>query len=95
VPAGAFRVIARSGDLPNDLLVVGAHVDPAVAEAIKQAVIGAKLAIIDGIMAGGDENTARYRGMDLVAVTDAAYDPVRAMYVTIGQPQFAGFIGDE
>lgn len=92
-PAGAFRVIARSGDLPNDMLVVGAHVDEATGQAVRDAVIAAKGQVIDGILAGGDENQ-KYRGMDLVAIEDAAYDPVRAMYKTIGQPQFSSFVGE-
>ena len=32
--------------------------------------------------------------MDLVAIEDAAYAPVRAMYATIGYPQFSEFIGE-
>lgn len=35
VPPGSFRVIARSGDLPNDLLVAGSHVDPAAVQALR------------------------------------------------------------
>jgi phosphonate transport system substrate-binding protein len=93
LPPGAFRVIARSGDLPNDILLVAAHVDPAMAESIRDAVIGKKSEVIDGILAGGDENE-KFRGMDLVAISDAAYDPVRSMYGTIGQPQFASFVGE-
>jgi phosphonate transport system substrate-binding protein len=92
-PPGAFRVIARSGDLPNDVLMVAAHVDPALAQSIRDAAIARKSAVIEAILAGGDEN-AKFRGMDLVAVDDKAYDPVRAMYVTIGQPQFSNFIGE-
>jgi phosphonate transport system substrate-binding protein len=93
IAPGAFRVIARSGDLPNDILMVAAHVDAAAADAIRDALIGQKQSVIDGILAGGDENS-KFRGMDLVAVTDAAYDPIRAMYVTIGQPQFSNFVGE-
>ena len=38
-PPGAFRVIARSGDLPSDLLMVGTHVDPAVGESIRRRMV--------------------------------------------------------
>ena len=92
-PPGAFRVIARSGDLPNDMLLVGAHVDPAIAEAIKQAMVGNKAAIIEAILSVGGDNE-KFRGMDLVAIDDKAYDPVRAMYATIGHPEYAEFVGE-
>jgi phosphonate transport system substrate-binding protein len=92
-PPGAFRVIARSGDLPSDLLVVGAHVDPAVSKAIQAKMVENKASVIDGIISAGGEN-AKYQGMDLVAIDDAAYAPVRSMYATIGYPQYSEFIGE-
>jgi phosphonate transport system substrate-binding protein len=92
LPPGAFRVIARSGDLPNDMIMVGTHVDPAVAERVKTAVIEHKVDIIKGILA--HEENDKFTGMDLHAVDDSAYAPVRAMYTTIGHPQYAEFIGD-
>ncbi len=92
VPAGSFRVIARSGDLPNDVLVVGAHVDKEVAAGLVAAMIKNKAQIIDGILSAGEEQE-KYRGMDLVVLKDGDYDRVRAMYVTIGYPQFGEFIG--
>lgn len=90
---GAFRVIARSGDLPNDLLMVGAHVDPAAAQAVRKAMIDNKAAMIESIVSVGGDNE-KFRGMDLVEIEDGAYDQVRAMYATIGQPQFAEFVGE-
>lgn len=93
VPPGSFRVIARSGDLPNDLLVAGAHVDPAVVETMRTAMVDGKAEVIAAILSVGGDNE-KYRGMDLVAIDDKAYDPVRAMYATIGQPQFSEFVGE-
>jgi phosphonate transport system substrate-binding protein len=52
-----------------------------------------KAAVIEGIVSAGGENE-KYQGMDLVAIDDAAYTPVRAMYATIGYPQFSEFIGE-
>lgn len=92
-PPGAFRVIARSGDLPNDVFVVGAHVDPSVAEAIRTKMVEGKATIIEGIVSAGGENE-KFEGMDLVAIEDEAYAPVRAMYATIGYPQFSEFVGE-
>ena len=51
-----------------------------------------KDAIIAGILA--HEENDKYRGMDLVAIEDSAYDYVRAMYRNAGYPQFDNFIGE-
>lgn len=93
VPPGTFRVIARSGDLPNDILVAGAHVDPAFVETLRTAVVDGKTEVIEAILSVGGENE-KFRGMDLVAIEDSAYDPVRAMYATIGHPEYSEFVGD-
>jgi phosphonate transport system substrate-binding protein len=93
VPPGSFRVIARSGDLPNDLLMAGSHVDPAAVKAIQDAVVGSKGTIIEAITSVGGDND-RFIGMDLVAIEDKAYDPVRAMYATIGHPEYSAFVGE-
>jgi phosphonate transport system substrate-binding protein len=93
VPPGSFRVIARSGDLPNDLLMAGSHVDPAAVKAIQEAMVGAKAEIITAITTVGGDND-RFIGMDIVAIEDKAYDPVRAMYATIGHPEYAAFVGE-
>jgi phosphonate transport system substrate-binding protein len=93
VPPGSFRVIARSGDLPNDLLMAGSHVDKAIVESIRTAIVDGKAEIIEAIVSVGGDNE-RFRGMDLVAIEDKAYDPVRAMYATIGHPEFSAFVGE-
>ncbi|WP_153772214.1 PhnD/SsuA/transferrin family substrate-binding protein [Labrenzia sp. CE80] len=91
VPNGFFRIIARSGDLPNDMLMAAAHVDPETAEAVRQAILDNKESIISGILA--HEENDKYSGMDLVAIEDGAYDIVRSMYTTAGFPQYDNFIG--
>lgn len=93
LPPGSFRVIARSGDLPNDLLMAGAHVDPAVVETVRTAMVDGKAEVIEAILSVGGDNE-KYRGMDLVAIEDSAYDPVRAMYATIGHPEYSAFVGE-
>jgi phosphonate transport system substrate-binding protein len=93
VPPGSFRVIARSGDLPNDLLMAGSHVDPAAVKAIQEAIVGAKADLIAAITSVGGDND-RFIGMDLVAIEDKAYDPVRAMYGTIGHSEYSAFVGE-
>ncbi|MGR3495003.1 PhnD/SsuA/transferrin family substrate-binding protein [Citreimonas sp.] len=92
VPYGFFKVIARSGDLPNDMIMVGAHVPSEAAEAVRTAILENKESIIAGIVS--NEENEKYRDMDLVAIEDGAYDYVRSMYSNAGFPQFDAFIGD-
>lgn len=92
LPYGFFKMIARSGDLPNDMIMVGAHVPGEAADQIKTAILENKAAVIAGIVA--HEENDKYAGMDLVAIEDSAYDYVRSMYSNAGYPQFDNFIGD-
>lgn len=89
---GAFRIIARSGDLPNDLLMAGAHVDPAKMEQVKTAFVEHEQDLIAGILA--HEENSKYGGMAFNVVDDSDYDQVRAMYATIGHPKYADFVGN-
>ncbi len=92
LPYGFFRMIARSGDLPNDMIMVGAHVPTEAAEKVRDAILENKDQIIAGITA--HEENDKYVGMDLVAIEDSAYDYVRSMYTNAGYPQFDNFIGE-
>ena len=92
LPYGFFKMIARSGDLPNDMIMVGAHVPGEAAMKVRDAILENKAAIIAGITA--HEENDKYVGMDLVAIEDSAYDYVRSMYTNAGFPQFDNFIGD-
>ncbi|MQQ06940.1 PhnD/SsuA/transferrin family substrate-binding protein [Epibacterium sp. SM1979] len=92
LPYGFFKIIARSGDLPNDMIMVGAHVPAEAATAVKTSILENKETIIAGILA--HEENDKYTGMDLVSIDDSAYNYVRSMYTTAGYPQFDDFIGD-
>jgi phosphonate transport system substrate-binding protein len=92
LPYGFFKMIARSGDLPNDMIMVGSHVPPEAAEAVRTAILENKATIVDAILT--HEENEKYRGMDLVAIEDGAYDIVRSMYRNAGFPQFDRFIGE-
>lgn len=92
LPYGFFKIIARSGDLPNDMIMVGAHVPEAAATLVQTSILENKDLIIAGITA--HEENDKYVGMDLVAIDDSAYDYVRSMYSNAGYPQFDSFIGD-
>jgi phosphonate transport system substrate-binding protein len=92
VPYGFFKVLARSGDLPNDMLLAGAHVPAEVQAKVRDSIIANKAQIIAGITA--HEENGKYLGMDLVTIEDEAYDIVRSMYTTAGYPQFDKFLGE-
>lgn len=93
LPYGFFRVLARSGDLPNDMIMAGSHVPEEARAKLRDAVLAEKEAIIEAIVSADDENE-KYRGMDLVAIEDDDYDVVRSMYRAAGYPQFDAFIGE-
>ena len=86
---GDFRVIARGPDLPNDVLMVGAHVDEEIVAAVRDAFVDPeKLARVhESLMAVGDEKYALTSF--LTNVVDADYDYMRNAYRAIGQDQFA------
>ena len=93
LPPGAFRVIARGPDLPNDVLVAGPHVPAEQVELVKRTFVEHSAELVAAILAG-DENQ-KYHGMQFVGnVDDHDYDYVRAMYRSIGRPQFAEFVGE-
>jgi len=92
VPYGFFKVLARSGNLPNDMIMVAAHMPAEAAERVKAAILAHKTEIIAGITAHAEND--KYIGMGLVAIDDSAYDLVRSMYSNAGYPQFDNFIGD-
>jgi len=89
----AFRVLARSPDLPNDLLIAGAHVDPAVADKMRKAFAEHSDALIAAILVG--EQNKKYHGMRfLPQIGDKDYDVVRVMFKTAGYPEYSQFIGE-
>ncbi|KRC06271.1 hypothetical protein ASE11_23550 [Hydrogenophaga sp. Root209] len=93
-PDVVFKVIARGRDLPNDVLLAGAHVPDAVVSNMKKVFSENSEALISAVLLGPDENQ-KFRGMAFIpTVADSDYNYVRKMYATIGQSQFATFVGD-
>lgn len=93
--AGAFRVIARGPDLPNDLMVAGDHVDNNAVEQVTAAIVDNSDALIDAIVQEGGEENRKYEGMRFIGnIDDSDYDYVRQMYRTIGQDDFGTFAGE-
>jgi phosphonate transport system substrate-binding protein len=88
---GAFKVIARGPDLPNDVLLAAKHVDPQTIEKIKKVFTQYSDELVQAILQG--EDNKKYTGLKfLPMVEDKDYDYVRSMYRTIGYPKFASFV---
>ena len=85
---GAFRVIARGADLPNDVLVAGKHVEPKAIALVKKAFIENGPTLIEAIMTG--KRNSKYQGMEFITdVRDKDYNFIRQMFATIGYPEFS------
>jgi phosphonate transport system substrate-binding protein len=90
---GAFKVIARGPDLPNDILVAGPHVDKAVVAKVRAVFTEKSDALIAAILQG--EDNQKYKGMQFLPdVQDKDYQYIRDAYSTIGYPQYADFVGN-
>jgi phosphonate transport system substrate-binding protein len=90
---GDFRVIGRGPDLPNDVLMAGEHVDPAVIESFRKAFVEKSDELIAAILQG--EDNQKYKGMAFLdTVQDKDYNYVRSMYATAGYPEYSDFIGE-
>jgi phosphonate transport system substrate-binding protein len=93
-PDVVFKVIARGRDLPNDVLLAGTHVSDAVVANMKKVFSENSEALVAAVLLGPDENQ-KFQGMKFIPnIADADYNYVRKMYATIGQAQYAAFIGD-
>lgn len=93
-PDVVFKVIARGRDLPNDVLLAGTHVSDAVVGQMKKVFSENSEALIAAVLLGPDENQ-KFQGMKFIpSIADTDYNYVRKMYATIGQPQYAAFVGD-
>lgn len=93
LPPGAFRIVGRGPDLPNDLLMAGAHVDPAIVDALRTAFVERSDDLIAAILKG--EDNKKYDGMRFITtIKDSDYNYVRSMYATAGYPEYADFIGN-
>ncbi|MPZ10647.1 MAG: phosphate/phosphite/phosphonate ABC transporter substrate-binding protein [Kiloniellaceae bacterium] len=90
---GAFKVIARGPDLPNDILVAGPHVDKDVVARLRDVFSEQSDQLIAAILTG--EDNQKYAGMQfLPGVQDKDYQYIRNAYATIGYPQYADFVGN-
>jgi phosphonate transport system substrate-binding protein len=89
-----YFVLARGRDLPMDLIVAGSHVPADSVERVRKAIAENQPEMMRAILAGEGENV-KFTGMRWVpSVRDEDYNYVRKMYRTIGQTQFADFVGN-
>jgi phosphonate transport system substrate-binding protein len=89
MPPAAFRVIARGADLPDDVLVSGAHVPVELRQKIATVFAEKSDEFLAAILKGAGND--KYKGMKFIPdVVDADYNVVRQMYATIGVNDFAG-----
>lgn len=88
---GAFKVIARGPDLPNDVLLAAKHIDKKTIKQIRKVFTKYSDELVEAILVGDDNK--KYRGMKFIpTVKDTDYNYVRSMYRTIGYPKFASFV---
>ncbi|MFT6903537.1 MAG: phosphonate transport system substrate-binding protein [Oleiphilaceae bacterium] len=93
LPPGAFRVVARGPDLPNDVLMAGAHVDDKVVAAFRKALVENSDRLVSAILTGDDNQ--KFRGMRFITgLKDSQYNYIRKMYATAGYPEYSDFIGN-
>ncbi len=92
---GAFRVIARGPDLPNDLLMAGSHVSDEMIGRLRDGFVNHSDELINAIVTGGGTDVDKYTGMRFISnIKDSDYNYVRSMYATIGYPEYSDFVGD-
>lgn len=90
---GAFKVIGRSMDLPNDVLLAGSHINDSVINKLKNIFMKNQKELAQAMLAG--EDNKKFKGMKFIAnVKDSDYNYVRSMYKTIGYPEFSNFVGE-
>ncbi len=92
-PKQAFKVIARGRDLPNDILISGAHVSKSMFTKVQTAFVDNSDMLMGAVLAG-DDNQKYLRGQFLASIKVSDYDYVRSMYRTIGVKAFDKFVGN-
>lgn len=90
---GNYKILARSGDLPYDLIMGGSHLSEAERQQVKRTIIKNEKKLVQGILAGldnkGQPANDKYIGTRLLPINDSDYDTVREMFRTAGLPEFS------
>lgn len=86
-----LRVAARGPDLPNDVLVAGAHVSAAKVAKMRDAFVNNAKKLLNAALRG-EENKKYLGGKFIPNVKDSDYEYVRKAYITVGAESLAKFI---
>ncbi|CAN1563408.1 PhnD ABC-type phosphate/phosphonate transport system, periplasmic component [Rhabdaerophilaceae bacterium] len=92
-PDKKFRTLGDGAELPNDLVVVSAKVDPKVVEKFRNAFRDHGPTILSAVVST-KENEKFKGGKFLATVSDKDYDLVRKMFVNVGVKEFTKFVGN-
>lgn len=92
-PDVGLRVAARGPDLPNDVLVAGAHVPTAQVEKMRAAFVNNAKKLMEAALKG-EENKKYSGGQFIPNVKDSDYEYVRQAYITVGASNLAKFIDE-
>lgn len=93
-PELGFVVVARGGDLPNDILIASPDVDAAVVEKVRATFLEHGSELMRAVIETTDDNRKYAGGIFMPEIVDADYDYVRKMYETIGISEFLEFVGE-
>ena len=93
VPDVGLRVAARGPDLPNDVLVAGAHVSAANVAKMREAFVENAAKLMDAALKG-EENKKYIGGKFIATVKDSDYEYVRQAYITVGAENLAKFLDE-
>ncbi len=95
ISPGAFRVIARGPDLPNDVMVAGEHLNDAVVDTMQTTIVDNSDAMVQAIVDQGGGENKKYAGMRFIRnIDNEDYNYVRKAYQSIGQEDFGRFPGE-
>ena len=92
-PDVGLRVAARGPDLPNDVLVAGAHVPAAEVAKMREAFVNNAGKLMAAALKG-EENKKYIGGQFIPTVKDSDYEYVRQAYITVGAENLAKFIDE-
>jgi ABC transporter, phosphonate, periplasmic substrate-binding protein len=88
IQPGAFRVIVRSPDLPDDVLIAGPHVEKTMVDKVRKAFETHSRQLIAAVLVGQDNQ--KYEGMKFLDLDvgllplPAGLDPNRRLYGSVG-----------
>ncbi|HLQ19108.1 MAG TPA: PhnD/SsuA/transferrin family substrate-binding protein [Tabrizicola sp.] len=92
-PDQTFRVLVKGEQLPDDILLASAKVDPQVVDTVRKTFADYGAEILAALTT--TEENAKYIGGKFdPTVSDADYDVVRKMFENIGITEFTEFVGE-